>query len=164
MKNGSLAREHVLHAAPRLMAMSGLPYTATVAVMHGKYTTPRVPLTTSCWARPVEDTGSDYAHKVTLQGSPVHLQMGDSWRHSVAESSDCNHPWVSHIPAFCEEANVRGWGQPDQSASLCCLEGSRRRLYSGLRSLRALGSNPMLSLSSYLNVGRCPICVYNSLF
>lgn len=160
-KNCSLTREHFLYATPRLMAMSGLPYTATVAVLHGKYTTPRVPLTTSCWARPVEDTGSDYAHKVTLQGSPVHLQMGNSWRHSVAESSDLQLPLCEPHPCLLRRSK---WGQPDQSASLCCLEGSRRRLYSGLRSLRALGSNPMLSLSSYLNVGQCPICVYNSLF
>lgn len=43
--------------------------------MHGKNTTPRVPLTTSGWAKPTEDTGSEYAHTVTLQGSLVHLQV-----------------------------------------------------------------------------------------
>lgn len=56
-------------------ACCGLPYTSTVAVMQGKITTPRVPLTTGSWAKPAEDTGSEYAHKVTLQGRLVYLQM-----------------------------------------------------------------------------------------
>lgn len=41
----------------------------------GENSTSRVPLTTSCRARPLVDTGSKHAHKAILQGSLLHLQM-----------------------------------------------------------------------------------------
>lgn len=84
-------------------ACCGLPYTSTVTVLHGKITTPRVPLTASSWAKPAEDTGSDSARQSlcvpTDDGTA--LPTISSWSSRAwLRAQACDHSWVNCIAAF----------------------------------------------------------------
>lgn len=96
----------------------------------GENATPRIPLTASCRARPLEDTGSKQAHKAALQGGLLHLQMTrqlcppcSTWGGRALLVPGCD----TSLPSGKKQIWGRGQ-QPDQSASLCCLERSRRLL------------------------------------